>query len=63
MSEVPHREAGAAALDLRHEPEQRCCRTICGLRAIELLHDERRLRDELVRLPKTYDQCPDINNL
>src|SRR5271157_4091348 len=44
MSQVPHRKAGEAALNVRREQEQQ---RGGGLRAIKLLHDERRLRGEL----------------
>ena len=47
MSQVPHREAGKATLDIRGEQERRCRVTCCWLRATQLLHDERRLLGEL----------------
>jgi hypothetical protein len=47
MSQVPHREAGEAALDIRGEQERRCRVTCCWLRAIQLPHDERRLLGKL----------------
>ena len=47
MSQVPHRQAGEATFDLRRQQEQPCGGAVRGLRAIELLHDERRLLDQL----------------
>ena len=44
---MPHRETGEAALDVRGEQERRCRGTCCRLRAIQLLHDERRLLGKL----------------
>jgi len=53
MSEVPYREAGAAALDIRGQQKQQPGASR-GLRTIELLHDERRLLGKLALLARGH---------